>query len=587
MIGRVLPRGGNLRGLLHYLYGKGKHARHVNPHLVAGWVHPAEIEPPRRKDGKRSFSRLTELMELPVQVARGKGRKVPGKYVYHLTVRCAPDDPDLGDGAWHDIATEIVDRLGLSVRGREDQGVRWIAVHHGDNHIHIVAALASQDYRVVWPKNDYYRLAETLRETEKKYGLQILVAADRTAARGLTRPEMERSARTGRPPDRSALYRTVRTIASAARTEEEFFAAIEARGLMVRLRHSTVRPEEVTGYAVALDHGPGQRTVWFGGGKLAPDLTLPKLRAKWSGPRLSGRGMADRPARTVLAREAARAARAARSEGQFLAALDRYGLQVRLRPDPARPGRPAGYSVTLPGLADKAGRPVWYSGTTLGLPLGELRARWRAGQPGAGPGPDYFTGASRAEVYEHAAAVAARAAAEMKASPAGRPDVAWAAADVLTAAAEITGNPEMARAAEGFTRAARAAWGRTPAPSPAGQMLRTAAYLIASTRPARQSPLTRAIRQMLIALARLARALAELRAAQARRAQAAAALSAAAGLDDITAAIDQASTALSPAALSAAAFPRQPLARRPFPAPGPAPRPRPPEPPGKGRSPGR
>jgi hypothetical protein len=93
MIGRVLPRGGNLRGLLHYLYGPGKKARHTNPHLVAGWVHPAEIEPPRRKDGKRSFSRLTELMELPVRVARGKGRKVPGKYVYHLTVRCTPVTP--------------------------------------------------------------------------------------------------------------------------------------------------------------------------------------------------------------------------------------------------------------------------------------------------------------------------------------------------------------------------------------------------------------------------------------------------------------------------------------------------------------
>jgi hypothetical protein len=585
MIGRVLPRGDNLRGLLHYLYGKGKHARHTNPHLVAGWVHPAEIEPPRRKDGKRNFSRLTGLMELPVQLARGKK---PDRYVYHVAVRCAQGDPDLGGGAWHDIATEIVHRLGLSVRGREDQGVRWIAVHHGDNHIHIVATLAGQDRRVVWPKNDYYRLAETLREVEEKYGLQVVVRADRTAARGLTRPEMEQSARSGREPDRPALYRHVRTVASAARTEAEFFASIEARGLKVRLRHSTVRPEEVTGYAVALDHGEDQRPVWYSGGKLAPDLTLPKLRSKWSGPRLSGRGMADRAARTVLAREAARSARSARSEGAFLAALDRYGLQVSLRTDPDRPGRPAGYSVTLPGLADAAGRPVWYSGTTLGLPLGELRDRWRAGQAGAGPGPDYFAGASRAEVYEHAAAVAAQAAREMKTSPAGRPDVAWAAADVLTAAAEVTGNPEMARAAEGFTRAARAAWGRTPAPAPAGQMLRTAAYLIASTRRTRQPSPARAFRQMLIALARLAEALAELRAAQARRAQAAAALSAAAGLGDIAAAIDHASAALSPAAAAAAAFPRQPLARHPSPAPGPpAARPRPPEPPGQGRSPGR
>jgi hypothetical protein len=46
---------------------------------------------------------------------------------------------------------------------------------------------------------------------------------------------------------------------------------------------STRDRAEVTGYAVALpgdtaqDGGP----VWFGGGKLAADLTLPKLRRRW------------------------------------------------------------------------------------------------------------------------------------------------------------------------------------------------------------------------------------------------------------------------------------------------------------------
>jgi hypothetical protein len=41
-------------------------------------------------------------------------------------------------------------------------------------------------------------------------------------------------------------------------------------------------PDQVTGYAVSLDgvtNGAGQ-PVHFGGGKLAPDLTLPKLRAR-------------------------------------------------------------------------------------------------------------------------------------------------------------------------------------------------------------------------------------------------------------------------------------------------------------------
>jgi hypothetical protein len=581
VIGRVLPRGKNPRGVLHYLFGKGRHNEHVNPRVVAGCRHPADLEPPFRADGKRDFTPLAVMLELPVRLAKGK---VADKFVYHLTLRAAPGDPDLGDGAWGAICAEVMDRLGLSARGREDQGVPWVAVHHGDNHVHIVAALATQDHRPAWPRNDYYRLGEALRDIEKAYGLQVLVRADRTAPRALTRTEMEQSARVGREPDRPALYRHVRAAAAAARTEEEFFAALAARGLKVRPRPSTARPGEVTGYAVALDHGPGHRETWFGGGKLAADLTLPKLRARWSGPRLTGRGMTGQTARAVLAREALRAARAARSEPEFFRLLARSGLTARTRPAPGRPDRAAGWSVTLPGLTDQSGQPVLFGGGTLApvLELGQLRARWRAGQPGAGPGPDYFTGAARSEVYEHAARAAGLAASELRSGRPGRADTAWAAADVLTAAAGATGNPELARAAEEFTRAARAAWGRVPAPSPAGSMLRTAAYLIAACQPARRPQPARAFADMLIAIARLARALAELRAARERRQQAAAALAAAQRLAGAAAQVEHAGTA---PGLAGVSFPGQARPRRPSPAAGPAPRPRPrPPDPGRGLS---
>jgi hypothetical protein len=564
VIGRVLPRGTNVRGVLHYLFGKGKQGQHVNPHLVAGWLHPAGLEPPRRADGSRNFSRLTGQLELPVQLARGK---VADKFVYHLVLRCAPEDPDLGDGAWNAIATEVMHRTGLSERGREDAGVRWVAVHHGENHIHIVATLAGQDRKPVWPRNDFYRIGEALRDIEREYGLRVLTRADRTAPRSLTRAEMEQSAHSGAEPDRVVLYRNVRGAAAAARSEEEFLAGLADRGVLVRLRHSAVRAAEVTGYAVALDHGPDRRPVWFSGGKLAADLTLPKLRRRWAGPRLTGRGMGDPPARTVLAREALRAARAARSEPEFFTLLERAGLRAS---SPDQAGRPAAWSVTLPGLTDRAGQPVWFAGGTLdpALRLGELQARWRAGQPGAGPGPGLFTGAARAEIYEHAARAAAQAARELAGGRAGRADVAWAAADLLTAAAEATGNPELGRAAEDFTRAARAAWGRIPAPSPAGSMLRTAAYLIASCRRTSQPQPARAVRVLLTVLAGLARTLAELRAAQARRLQAAAAAAAAAGLADVAATIDYGETI---SQLAATSFPLPPQITRPAPAAGSAP----------------
>ena len=48
MIGRVLKRGDKLAKLLYYLYGPGKACEHTNPHLVSGWRHPADLEPPLR-----------------------------------------------------------------------------------------------------------------------------------------------------------------------------------------------------------------------------------------------------------------------------------------------------------------------------------------------------------------------------------------------------------------------------------------------------------------------------------------------------------------------------------------------------------
>ena len=154
MIGRVVAPGKDVAGLLYYLFGKGRKDEHVNPHLVGGWEHPATLEPPVHldEDGKevRDFRRLVGLLEQPVAAI---GKRAPKLYVWHCVLRAAPEDPDLRDGAWHDITARVMDRTGLSVLGHEHEGVRWIAVHHGDNHVHIVATLARQDGRRACVKN--------------------------------------------------------------------------------------------------------------------------------------------------------------------------------------------------------------------------------------------------------------------------------------------------------------------------------------------------------------------------------------------------------------------------------------------------
>jgi hypothetical protein len=54
---------------------------------------------------------------------------------------------------------------GLAPEG-DDLGVRWVAVRHAADHIHIVATLARQDGTrpKVW--NDFYRVREACQEAE-------------------------------------------------------------------------------------------------------------------------------------------------------------------------------------------------------------------------------------------------------------------------------------------------------------------------------------------------------------------------------------------------------------------------------------
>ena len=55
VIGKIsTPRGEHVEPLLYYLFGPGRHEEHADPHIVAGWRHPASLEPALRPDGKRT-----------------------------------------------------------------------------------------------------------------------------------------------------------------------------------------------------------------------------------------------------------------------------------------------------------------------------------------------------------------------------------------------------------------------------------------------------------------------------------------------------------------------------------------------------
>ena len=53
------------------------------------------------------------------------------------------------------------------------------------------------------------------------------------------------------------------------------------RSVLVRPRYAQGRTDVVTGYSVALRPAKGERAIWFGGGRLARDLSLTRLRENW------------------------------------------------------------------------------------------------------------------------------------------------------------------------------------------------------------------------------------------------------------------------------------------------------------------
>ena len=204
------------------------------------------------------------------------------------------------------------------------------------------------------------------------------------------------------------------------------------------------------------------------------------------------------------------------------------GVLVRTRHSTRDPAQLTGYAVALPGDITRAGDPVWYGGGKLAadLTLPKLRRRWP--QPGS---DDRFTAAERSATWEHVAQVVDHASAHIRGllagdDPGGAADAAWATADTLHAAAAALGSRILRQAADAYDRAARAPYGRTPAPTPAGNGLRRAARLLSAYGYITSDPSFRPL-VLIIRLAVLAEAVADLRQSQQHAAQAAGALRAA------------------------------------------------------------
>ncbi|MFI1867555.1 relaxase/mobilization nuclease domain-containing protein [Streptomyces jumonjinensis] len=277
MIPRVHKRGSETIGLIRYLYGPGIHEEHVDPHLVAAFD-PLTPDPGRNPGA--TYKQLQRLLDQPVN-ALPVGRR-PKKHVWHLSVRASPEDPILPDEDWAAIARRMVAATGIAPDG-DDAACRWAAVRHADDHVHIIATLVRDDGRRPRLHNEARRAQAEARLIEADYGLRRVTPGDGTAAKRPTSAERHKADRHGqqRTP-REELREAVRRSVAGAASEEEFFNRLAAAGLLIRRR---IAPSgDTLGYTVAL---PGDRNakgepVFYSGSKLAPDLSLPRIRERWN-----------------------------------------------------------------------------------------------------------------------------------------------------------------------------------------------------------------------------------------------------------------------------------------------------------------
>ncbi|MER5443475.1 relaxase/mobilization nuclease domain-containing protein [Streptomyces sp. NPDC002790] len=282
MIPKVHKQGSETLGLLNYLYGKGTREEHIDPHLVASFDGMA---PDPGRDPGATKRDLQQLLDQPLQLLAPDQR--PEKHVWHLSVRNAVEDRVLSDEEWADIARRMVAATGIDPG--DGAGCRWAAVRHADDHIHIIATLVREDGRR--PNHHYSgkRAHAEARLLEVEYDLQRVNPGDGTAAKRPTSAERHKAERQGRKRTaREELREAVRRAAAGVQSEGEFFDRLTAAGVLIEKR---VAPSgDLLGYKVALtdDLNKDGVPVFYPGSKLAPDLSLPRIRERWASDAADG-----------------------------------------------------------------------------------------------------------------------------------------------------------------------------------------------------------------------------------------------------------------------------------------------------------
>lgn len=296
--------GGDTGGLMRYLVGPGRANEHENPHVIAGsrdivrkW---GDWETISVSQADELATRLDAYMHETGTFPTGKARRfnpatgqvewngeIEANHVWHCSLSLSPEEAALGDEVWGRIASDFMDEMGFT--GSDGKApCRWVAIHHGSaknggDHIHIAATIVREDGTKWNPWYDQRKAQRACNTLEHRYGL--LVVESREHARGsrcdsAAAQNAAKRAGTSRT-DRAVLEERLRAAATAAASEADFVRRARRLGVRLHPRFASGRIDIVVGYSAALRTENGQQTRWWGGGRIARDLTLTQLRTRW------------------------------------------------------------------------------------------------------------------------------------------------------------------------------------------------------------------------------------------------------------------------------------------------------------------
>ena len=211
--------------------------------------------------------------------------QVYGGNIFHASISVGKEEGSVPDEKWRLIAKDYM--RGMEFDGAGKAPLRWIAVHHGNNaagasHIHIAANLIRENGTKASIWRDQIRSSKIATELEVKHGFYVVAGRlDGPNPRGYSKEDSGRSKDAEQEPRRIELERMVRVAAVGSTSEESFVQNLEQQGLRFRGRKD--HNGTLTGYSVNL---PETTTAkgnehWWAGGKLARDLSLPRLRLGW------------------------------------------------------------------------------------------------------------------------------------------------------------------------------------------------------------------------------------------------------------------------------------------------------------------